>query len=464
MSEWPDLTRLDAALVKKYEKRAPRYTSYPTAPHFTDNLDREALLGRIRGTSAASNPAPLSIYIHVPYCPNKCLYCGCHSVAIERDDEVACYAAELHRELRLWQQVLGPDRVQAQLALGGGSPSTLGPDGLAQLVASVDTAFGPEPHAERSIEMDPNRVDEAFLNRVLDLGFNRLSFGIQDFDPEVLRRVGRHEDPVTVSRHLEILRKRGFEAVSFDLMVGLPGQTPKSYASTLKRVVALGPARLALFPYAHVPWMMPHQRALERFGLPSAEERLALYGLAHQLLGDAGYVPVGMDHFAREDDELVVAMRAHRLRRNFMGYTTRPGLDQIGLGVSAISDIGASYAQNTKDMTTYSADLDAERLALDRGFLLTADDEVRREVIMTLLCNFQVDLSQMGERFSLDYRSYFADDLPQLEPLVQDGLVEPLIEDGQVRMTSNGLPFVRLAAMAFDRYLDQGKARYSKTL
>lgn len=328
----------------------------------------------------------------------------------------------------------------------------------------MDDAFAPQPDAERSIEMDPNRVDTDFLQAVLDANFTRISFGIQDFDPEVLRRVGRHEDPVTVSRHLAYLRERNFDAISFDLMVGLPGQTLKSYEATLRRVVALSPARLALFPYAHVPWMMPHQQALEAWTLPTKEDRLALYGLAHRLLGEAGYVPVGMDHFAREDDALVVASRAHRLHRNFMGYTTRRGLDQIGLGVSAISDIGASYAQNTKDMAGYTAALDAGRLALERGFLLSRDDEVRRELIMTLLTNFQVDLAELGRRFDLDYRNYFADDLLQLQPLVADGLLEPLDDKGLVCMTRNGLPFVRLAAMAFDRYLDQAKARYSTTL
>lgn len=464
MSDWPDLDRLDPELVKRYDKRGPRYTSYPTAPQFTEAFDPEALLGRLRATSAREPPAALSIYLHVPYCPNKCLYCGCHSVAIARPDEPACYAEALHQELGLWRALLGPGRRQAQLAFGGGSPSTLGPQGLRDLVSALDRAFPPEPGAERSLEMDPQRVDEAFLGTLLDLGFTRLSFGIQDFEPEVLRRVGRSEDPVTVSRHLSYLRGRGFDAVSFDLMLGLPGQTAQTLERTLLRVIALGPARLALFPYAHVPWMMPHQQALEKYALPTSEERLAMYALAHRVLGKAGYVPVGMDHFAQEGDELVAASRAARLHRNFMGYTTRPGLDQIGLGVSAISDIGASYAQHTKDMGVYRAALDEGRLPFERAVLLSRDDEARRELIMSLLCNFQVDLGALGERFGLDWRAAFGDDLSRLAPLEADALLVRPTRDALLRVTPLGRPFVRVACMAFDQYLDSGKAQYSRTL
>lgn len=464
MRTWPDLASLDPELVKRYGKRGPRYTSYPTAPQFSEAVDREALAQRMRATSATEPPAPLSIYVHVPYCPNKCLYCGCHSVALQDQDQVACYLQELLREADLWAQRLGPGRPHAQLALGGGSPSTLGAEGLRKLVQTLDRAFPPEAGAERSIEVDPNRIDAELLQSLLDLGFSRLSFGIQDFDPEVLRRVGRQENPDTVSRLMGYLRERSFEQVSFDLMLGLPGQSLESFAQTLERVVSLGPSRLALFPYAHVPWMMPHQKALEAWSLPSAEERLALYALAHRRLGEAGYLPVGMDHFAREGDELVEASREHRLHRNFMGYTTRPGLDQIGLGVSAISDIGAAYAQNTKDMDAYRRALDEGRLAIERGFLLSADDEVRRELIMTLLCNFQVDLEALGQRRGLDWRRYFTEELEALAPLEEDGLVQRPGADGVLRVTRQGLPFARLVCMPFDRYLPQTRARYSTTL
>ncbi|MDY0002691.1 MAG: radical SAM protein, partial [Polyangia bacterium] len=250
MSDWPDLDRMDPELVRRYDQRGPRYTSYPTAPHFSKGFDSEALLGRIRGTSAGAAPPALSIYLHVPYCPQKCLYCGCHSVAIGCPEEPASYAEALKQELELWLGLLGPGRRQAQLAFGGGSPSTLGAEALQGLVAALDRAFPPEPGAERSLELDPGRVDETYLGVLLDLGFTRLSFGIQDFEPEVLKKVGRREDPATVSRHLGYLRSRGFDAVSFDLMLGLPSQSVETLRGTLEKVVSLRPSRLALFPYA----------------------------------------------------------------------------------------------------------------------------------------------------------------------------------------------------------------------
>lgn len=464
--QWPDLANLDDRLIARYETRGPRYTSYPTAPHFTTDIDQEAFWAR--AAAAAEAPSPLSIYVHTPYCPNKCLYCGCHSVALSRPDDVSDYLSLVLRELALWRDRLETAgerrRVHAQLALGGGSPSTLGPEGLRRLVEAVDATFPPTPDAERSIEMDPSRVDETFLGEVVDLGFTRVSFGVQDFDPEVLRRVARREDPGTVARHTAYLRHRGLHAISFDLMVGLPGQTPARYAETLRRVIDLSPSRLALFPYAHVPWMMPHQRALEAWHLPTTRERLTLYGLAHERLGAAGYHPVGMDHFALEGDALVLASRERRLHRNFMGYTTRPDLDLIGLGVSAISDIGAAYAQITKDMASYEARLHRGEIPIDRGILLDRDDEMRREVIASILCNFEVRLDDVAARYDTSREAAFAEDLARLTPLVEDGLVTPPGSDGVLSIPSRGLPFARLVCMAFDRHLSPGGARYSTTL
>lgn len=463
MRNWPDLSLLDPDLVKRYDRRGPRYTSYPTAPQWTEVSDEEALLSRLRQTSTRGKSA-LSIYVHVPYCTRKCLYCGCHSVALTRPEQPTQYLEALLEERQLWAALLGTGRSHAQLAFGGGSPSTLGAEGLHRLVKALDAAFPPEAEAERSFELDPNRVDEAFLEALLEIGFTRLSFGIQDFDTEVLRRVGREEDPDTVASHLSFLRQKGFHQVSFDLMIGLPGQSLSSFERTLRTVTDLGPSRLALFPYAHVPWMMPHQEALERFSMPSGEDRLQMQALAHRRLGEAGYLPVGMDHFAREGDALVQAARAKRLHRNFMGYTTRPGLDQIGLGVSAISDLGASYAQHTKDMEAYRASLEKGRLPFERAHLLSRDDEVRRSLIMSLLCNFQVDLGALGSRFNLDWRGVFQAALDRLAPLEEDGLITRPGADGVLRVTPLGRPFVRIACMAFDEYLHVGEARYSRTL
>jgi oxygen-independent coproporphyrinogen III oxidase len=475
MTQWPDLANLDPELVARYDKRGPRYTSYPTAPHFSPEVDLEELGRRIRGTSAVpeGEVLPVSVYVHVPYCRRKCLYCGCHSEAICSEDQPSEYLDVVLAELALWRRQLGPGRRAAQLALGGGSPATLEAEGLTQLVRALDEAFVPLDDAERSIELDPYRTDESLLDCLLDVGFTKLSFGIQDFEPDVLSKVGRHEDPTTVERLLGHLRGRGFDTVSFDLMVGLPGQTDETWARTLDRVLELGPSRLAIFPYAHVPWMMPHQKALERYVMPDSDQRLGFYAMAHRVLGESGYVPVGIDHFAKADDELIRAAQEHRLHRNFMGYTTRPGLDLVGLGVSAISDLGAAYAQNLKDTEVYRARVETGALALDRGILLDAEDELRRAVIMSLLCNFWVDLDTSSKRFGLDWRTTFADDLKRLQPLVDDGLVERdrLGDEAGHRLTITtvGLAFVRLVCMIFDRYLDHAakpdtKQRYSRTL
>jgi oxygen-independent coproporphyrinogen-3 oxidase len=469
MNDWPDLANLDPELVARYDKRGPRYTSYPTAPHFSPDVDRAALEQRIRATSAAATPLPVSVYVHVPYCPRKCLYCGCHSMAICSDDQPAEYLDVLLSELALWRQALGAGRRSAQLALGGGSPATLGADGLTRLVRALDAAFVPLEDAERSLELDPYRADEALLERLLSLGFTKLSFGIQDFEPSVLQKVGRDEDPAAVERLLSHLRSQGFDTVSFDLMAGLPGQTDDTWRRTLTRVLDLAPSRLAIFPYAHVPWMMPHQKALERWEIPDSDQRLGFYALAHRMLGEAGYVPVGIDHFAKADDELIEAARAHRLHRNFMGYTTRPGLDLVGLGVSAISDLGAAYAQNLKDVDAYRARVSAGDLAVERGILLDAEDELRRAVIMSLLCNFWADLQAPAQRFGLDWRQVFADDLERLQPLQADGLLERDAAGHRLTITTVGRAFVRLVCMVFDRYLDHAAApkspqRYSRTL
>jgi oxygen-independent coproporphyrinogen-3 oxidase len=333
-------------------------------------------------------------------------------------------------------------------------------------VHALDETFPPQAGADRSIELDPGRIDEAFLDAVLALGFTRISFGIQDLDQEVLQRVGRRENPATVARLHQHLRGRGFEAVSFDLMIGLPGQTPATFEATLRQVISMGPGRLALFPYAHVPWMRPHQKALEQWTIPDTGDRLRLYALAHRLLGAAGYAPIGMDHFARPGDELMEAAADFRLHRNFMGYTTRPGLDQIALGVSAISDLGGVYAQNVKDVETYQQRLAEGVLPLDRGFLMSAEDLLRRDVIMSLLCNFQVDLEPLAARSGRSVDVAFGPELARLAPLVEDGLIQPFGPEGQLRVTTTGLPFVRLVCAVFDQYLapQAAELRYSTSL
>lgn len=363
---------------------------------------------------------------------------------------------------RIRDTLLGPGRPLEQLALGGGTPTALPPALMSRLVEGISRAFSFHPEGERSVEVDPRRVDASYLDLLLDLGFNRFSLGVQDLDPDVQRLVNRVLDPAHLEGLLTHLRSRGMHAVNLDLIYGLPGQTPERFGRTLARVAALRPSRVAVFGYAHVPWVSPHQKALERYAMPTPDERMALFGQAWELLRQEGYVHLGMDHFALPEDELVRAHESRTLTRNFMGYTTRRGLDLAGLGVSAISSVGASYAQNVKEIPDYR--LGGGAPAWARGLLLSREDELRRDLILDLFCNFHLDLRRFETRWGIMFSSHFARELAALELLVQDGLVE--VDGGELRVTGVGRFFIRNVCMVFDEYLSRGsrEGRYSKTL
>lgn len=435
-------------LVERYRTRAPRYTSYPTAPHFRPiPMDAvHAALGVGEG--------PLSLYAHIPFCRSLCSYCGCH-VEIRKARELGgAYVDHLLAELDLWVSHLHPARNLAQLSLGGGTPTFLLPDDMARLVDGVRARLPFTEEADASIEIDPRTVDGPYLDRLVSLGFNRFSFGVQDFDPAVLDAVNRSQGEDEVTRAVDRLRAHGDFDLNLDLMYGLPHQSEASFARTLERVVELRPTRVALFLYAHVPWMKPAQKLVEREGLPSTATRAALFRLAGERLGAAGYVAIGMDHFAVEEDALVAAMRAGSLQRNFMGYTTHAGLDQLGIGVSAIGYFGGVYAQDEKERPGWETAVEAGRLPVARGFVLTEDDLARRGVIMDLFCNFQATLPA-----GVDFEAEKA----RLVPLQADGLV--VVEGERVRVTGLGRHFVRNVCATFDRYLESDAAarRYSAT-
>lgn len=435
-------------LVERYRTRAPRYTSYPTAPHFRGiALDEvHAALGRGDG--------PMALYVHVPFCRTLCSYCGCH-VEIRKDRDVgSVYVGHLLREFDLWVARLRPGRTLAQLSLGGGTPTFLRPDDMARLIDGIRARLPFPADVDASIEIDPRTVDEPYLDRLVALGFNRFSFGVQDFEAEVLEAVNRKQTTDHVTRAVERLRAHGDFDLNLDLMYGLPHQTEASFARTLARVIELRPTRVALFLYAHVPWMKPAQKLVEREGLPSTATRAALFRLAGEHLGGAGYVAIGMDHFAVEGDALVAAMRAGTLQRNFMGYTTHAGLDQVGIGVSAIGYFGGVYAQDEKERPEWEAAIDDGRLPVVRGFVLSEDDRVRRGVIMDLFCNFRTTLPEGVD---------FAAELARLAPFQADGLV--VVEGREIRVTALGRHFIRNVCATFDRYLEADAAarRYSAT-
>lgn len=434
-------------LVEKYRTRAPRYTSYPTAPQFhpVDPAEVDAALGRRDG--------PLSVYVHVPFCRELCLYCGCH-VEIRHQREVGGgYVDLVLREAELNLARTRPGRRTQWLAIGGGTPTFLLPDDMARMVHGIRALYPFTADAEFSIEIDPRTIDEAYLDRLVEIGVNRVSFGFQDSDPQVMEAVKRRQPAELSRRAVARMRQHGHVGVNLDLMYGLPHQTEESFARTLDEVVEIGPDRIALFHYAHVPWMKPAQKLLERRGLPDSVLKSRLFALADRRFSDAGYVPLGMDHFARPDDPLVIAWKEAKLQRNFMGYTAHAGLDQLGFGVSAIAFVGDAYVQNLKERPAWGEAIEAGRLPFERGFVLGPDDVARRRVILDLFCNFTV-------RFE---PGAYAKEREALRPLEADGLCT-IREDG-VDVSPLGRHFIRNLCSVFDRYLeaDAGQRRYSAT-
>ena len=455
-------------IIDRYATRGPRYTSYPTAPHFRTDYDRDAIEAAWRRTPAGDDG--LSVYVHIPYCRKRCLYCGCHTEVLPHEDDstMAGYVDRLLDEIHIAAELLGGShRPLMQLALGGGTPTILPPPLMERLLDGIEQ-LGVRAGGEFSAEVDPRTITTELLDLLVERGFNRFSLGVQDLDPEVQQIVGRVQPVEQVEGVIDHLRSRAAApAINIDLIQGLPGQTPESFRRTIGRVVQLDPDRLALFGYAHVPWIRPHQQALEGHRMPTAEERIQLLGIAWEQFVEAGYEPIGFDHYARQDDELTVALRQGTLHRNFMGYTTHRGLDMIGLGVSSIGAVGFTYTQDFKDHEPYDASLAAGQMPWERALELSDDDLLRREVILDLSCNLRLDLKAFRDRHDLDLRDRFPDEMEQLGPLQDDGLFE--ITDQEIRITPLGRFMVRNICMVFDAYLgSQGAAgqdvRYSKTL
>ena len=451
-------------LVERYRTRAPRYTSYPTAPQFRplDPAQIDGSLSRVRGD--------LSLYVHLPFCTQLCLYCGCH-VEIRASREVATpYVAGLLKELELWL-ARTPAGAQpgsekpglAQLCLGGGTPTFLLPEQMEALVRGIRARLAWRPGIDASIEIDPRSVDEDYLERLVALGFNRFSFGVQDFEPDVMEAVARPQPEALTRAATATLRRLLPGAdLNFDLMYGLPHQTPEGFDRTLGTIADLRPTRIALFHYAHVPWMKPAQKVLERRGLPDSVQKARLFALATDRLLAAGYRIIGMDHFALPGDALLAAQESGDLQRNFMGYTTRASLDQFGIGVSSIGSFGGVYAQNHKNREQWAEMIGAGQLPVERGIVLSSEDLRRRTLIMGLFCNFTA-------RLSSEDTAHFAPELARLAPLQADGLVEVRPEAPgtgvTVQVTPLGRHFIRNVCAVFDAWLEAeaGQRRYSMT-
>lgn len=455
-----------AALIERYDRPGPRYTSYPTAVEFHSGFGDEEYRARL-AVAGAARDQPLSLYVHLPFCESRCAYCGCAVVATRKHEVAATYLGYLEREIAMLAAALGERRRVVQYHWGGGTPTYLSVEQIARLDAIVERHFDVAPDAERAIEIDPRVTTREQIALLRRLGFNRLSFGVQDFAPAVQQAIQRHQTEAETRDLFWAARETGFDSINFDLVYGLPKQTVRSFESTLDAVIELLPDRIAIYSYAHVPWLRPNQKAIDPLDLPDAQVKRQLVGSAIKILSTAGYESIGMDHFARPDDELAAASREHRLHRNFMGYTTRLAPDSVAVGVSAIGDAAGAFSQNHKSLARYYEAIDAGRFPVERGYALTEDDRLRRFVIAELMCNFQVDRTEVRDRFGVDLREYFAAELDTLggtDGPVADGLLEAPPEG--LRVTPRGRLFVRNICMAFDRYLGahQGRPVFSRTI
>ncbi len=442
-----------AALLRQYDRPGPRYTSYPTAVEFNDAFDASAYAGRL-DAAAAADDEPLSLYVHLPFCEARCSYCGCMVIITQKREVAARYLTYLEREIAMLAEALGDRRRVLQHHWGGGTPTYLDPDQIRRLDAIVTRHFEIDADAEKAIEIDPRVTTREQLDLLRRLGFNRLSMGVQDFTPEVQDAISRHQTERQTRDLYEYARAAGFDSINIDLIYGLPRQRIDTFRRTLESIVDLRPDRIAVYSYAHVPWLRPHQKTIDAAELPSAELKFELFGSAIETFLGAGYVGIGMDHFALPGDELAQAAADRRLHRNFMGYTTRPATDMLGLGVSAIGDVRGAFAQNHKKLPPYYAALDAGRFPIERGYLLSTDDLVRRHVITQLMCNFHLDIADVESRFGIRFESYFAGELSALATgggPVADGFLN--VTAAALDVTPRGRLFVRNICMAFDRYL-----------
>lgn len=453
---------LELDLIRKYSVAGPRYTSYPPANRFTAELAGLELERAIADDNVVSG-APLSLYFHLPFCETRCWFCGCNTVITLRRDAAREYLDDLAREMRLTAAHVDVRRPVTQIHLGGGTPTFFPPEELRRLGALVREIFpNVAADAEFGVEVDPRRLTREHVLALREIGANRASLGVQDTNPAVQLAIHRIQPHAMNEQAVTWLRESGFDSINVDLIYGLPLQTAESFARTIDDVLGLDPDRLSVFSYAHVPWIKPAQRILEDRQLPNAEEKLAMFAVAHEKLTTAGYVDIGLDHFAKPDDELAVALRGGTLQRNFQGYSTRGGASLYSFGISAISSTAATYRQNHKTLDAWRAALDAGQLPVERGLRLSDEDQRRRVIIMRLMCDRGLDYAALSRELELDFAATYAAEIASLDDLEADGIVHRT--KGGVRVTSVGVPLLRVVAMRFDPDLASGAGRHSRTI
>ena len=454
----------DQELIKRYDKSGPRYTSYPTAVQFTEAYT-EADYRRHAELSNQSDKA-LSLYFHLPFCDTICYYCACNKIITKDRSKADPYLTRLHKEIEMQARLFDNSRKVNQLHWGGGTPTFISHDQMRELMAVTRQHFNlhDDDTGEYSIEIDPREVTSDSIKLLRDIGFNRMSLGVQDFNPVVQKAVNRIQTEDQTLSTLESARREGFKSISVDLIYGLPFQTVESFAATLERIIEINPDRLSIFNYAHLPQLFKPQRRINEDELPSPLVKLDILKMTIDRLSAAGYVYIGMDHFAKPDDELAIAQQNNLLYRNFQGYATHADCDLIGLGITSIGTVGRSFAQNVKTMEEYIDRIDAGKLAVFRGVEIDDDDIIRRNAIMQLICHFDLKITEFESKNNIEFKSYFQDELIKLMDMKNDGLIE--LSDHDIRVTAKGRLLIRNICMVFDRYLKnpQKDQRYSKAI
>ena len=456
--------KIDLELIKKYDKPGPRYTSYPTAPHFNESFTHENYIDEITKTNQGNNLPDLSLYFHLPFCDTLCYFCGCNMIVTRNRDRIRNYVKYLKLEIDLIRSRLSSERKVAQLHWGGGTPTHLNPDEITDLSSHIHTHFDFNPDAETGCEIDPRELTREHLAALKNGGFNRISMGVQDFNEKVQKAVNRIQPEDLTRQVVAWVREMGFESINLDIMYGLPFQSSDTFEKTVDKVIDINPDRIALFNFAYVPWLKKHQSLIKPDDLPTAEEKLNTLKMSIEKLTDAGYVFIGMDHFAKPEDELAVALREKKLYRNFQGYSTHAGADLYAMGATSISQFGRVYAQNYKKEKKYLAALDKNILPTARGYYLSDDDVLRRRVITKLMCDFELDFNSIENEFDIDFETYFNWGLGNLKEMIADDLV--VIENRSLKVTPMGRMLIRNIAINFDGYIEreEDNARYSRTV
>ena len=453
-------------LIGRYNLSGPRYTSYPSALEFHENFGIDDYFEVTVRSNEDLLPRPLSLYVHLPFCRTVCFYCACNKIITANEKRTVPYLEDLYKEIDMQGKLFDDDRVVKQMHWGGGTPTYISYEQMMTLMHRLKQNFTllDDDTGEYSIEIDPRQIKDHTIFVLRNLGFNRISIGVQDFDPAVQKAVNRNQSYEQTMFAFEQARKNGFHSINLDLIYGLPKQTVASFKETIDKVITMSPERIAIYNYAHLPQVFKTQKQIKEEDLPLAQEKLAILEQAINSLTEAGYVYIGMDHFAKPDDELAIAQRNGNLYRNFQGYSTNADCDVIGLGVTSVSKIGNTYSQNYRTIEDYHQAIEQHQVPVYRGYNLDFDDELRREVITQMICHFQVNFSEIEELYKMDFREYFADELAALTDIIHDGLL--VVSENSIEILPAGRFFIRNICSVFDRYMEKDKPtkRFSRMI